>query len=136
MPDSLQTTEIASRVGVDITFNQLGVSVPSAIYLRGIPRFLDSKRAWYKSVAYSVAQLRHLLSVCYTSQFNRKVKEKDANSSAFFECGYSLLWHYAADWGCEDCVLRTFLIEIESLYNDLPYHNSIHGAMVCLRYTV
>ncbi|CDJ40036.1 3',5'--cyclic-nucleotide phosphodiesterase, putative [Eimeria tenella] len=84
----LFTTEIASRVGVDITFNQLG--------------------------------------------FNRKVKEKDQNSSAFFECGYSLLWHYAADWGCEDSVLRTFLIEIESLYNDLPYHNSIHGAMAIL----
>lgn len=79
-------SDVASRVGVDVTFNPLA--------------------------------------------FHRKVQANDANSSAFFECGYSLLWRYAADWGCEDKVLRTFLIEIEGLYNDLPYHNSIHGATV------
>lgn len=64
------------------------------------------------------------------SQFHRKVKDQDANNSAFFECGYAMLRRYSPDWGCNDLVLRSFLIEIEGLYNALPYHNSIHGAMV------
>ncbi|KAL8453504.1 hypothetical protein Emag_001877 [Eimeria magna] len=50
--------------------------------------------------------------------------------SAFFECGYALLRRHTDDWGCDDCVLRVFLVEIEGLYNDNPYHNSTHGAMV------
>ncbi|KAL8433691.1 hypothetical protein ACSSS7_003721 [Eimeria intestinalis] len=53
----------------------------------------------------------------------------DPCHSAFFECGYALLRRHTEDWGCDDCALRLFLIEIEGLYNDNPYHNSTHGAM-------
>ncbi|XP_026189905.1 uncharacterized protein LOC34622994 [Cyclospora cayetanensis] len=82
------SADLASRVGVDISFNPMA--------------------------------------------FQRQIQVHDAENSAFFECGYTLLSRYSADWGCDDRTLSYFLMDIEGLYNKLPYHNSIHGAMAIL----
>ncbi|CBZ49603.1 hypothetical protein NCLIV_000970 [Neospora caninum Liverpool] len=46
------------------------------------------------------------------------------------EVGYALLKSLAEGWSCEDIVLRNFLWRTDQYYQDNPYHNAVHGAMV------
>ncbi|PFH32418.1 3'5'-cyclic nucleotide phosphodiesterase domain-containing protein [Besnoitia besnoiti] len=49
---------------------------------------------------------------------------------ALIEVGYALLKPLVDEWSCEDLVLRNFLWRTDQHYQDTPYHNQIHGAMV------
>lgn len=66
------------------------------------------------------------LAVC--EQFERS--HSDGRSSVLLDAGTALLARVAADWGCEDVVLRNFLVQIDALYQKQPYHNAKHGTLV------
>ncbi|KEP64567.1 UNVERIFIED_CONTAM: 3',5'-cyclic-nucleotide phosphodiesterase, putative [Hammondia hammondi] len=51
------------------------------------------------------------------------------------EVGYALLKPLVEGWSCEELVLRNFLWRTEQYYQDNPYHNAVHGAMVAFMMT-
>lgn len=61
-------------------------------------------------------------------EFERSHGEE--NSSVLLDAGAVLLACVAADWGCDEVVLRNFLVQIDKLYQKQPYHNAKHGTLV------
>lgn len=61
-------------------------------------------------------------------QFDRS--HCDGRTSVLLEAGTALLARVASDWGCDDTVLRNFLVQIDGLYERQPYHNAKHGTLV------
>ncbi|XP_026189760.1 uncharacterized protein LOC34623673, partial [Cyclospora cayetanensis] len=54
----------------------------------------------------------------------------NGRSSVLLDAGTALLGRVASDWGCDELVLRNFLVQIDSLYQNQPYHNAKHGTLV------
>ncbi|KAL8453503.1 hypothetical protein Emag_001876 [Eimeria magna] len=54
----------------------------------------------------------------------------DGTTSILLDAGTALLSRVASDWGCEEGVLRNFLVKIDELYQEQPYHNAKHGTLV------
>lgn len=71
---------------------------------------------------------RVLQTVRVCDQFERAHGEE--HSSVLLDAGAVLLAYVAADWGCDEVVLRNFLIQIDRLYQKQPYHNAKHGTLV------
>ncbi|KAL8433690.1 hypothetical protein ACSSS7_003720 [Eimeria intestinalis] len=54
----------------------------------------------------------------------------DGTASILLDAGTALLSRVASDWGCDEVVLRNFLVQIDKLYQKQPYHNAKHGTLV------
>ncbi|KAL8447358.1 hypothetical protein Emed_004462 [Eimeria media] len=54
----------------------------------------------------------------------------DGKTSILLDAGTALLSRVASDWGCDEVVLRSFLVKIDELYQKQPYHNAKHGTLV------
>ncbi|OEH79698.1 hypothetical protein cyc_07785 [Cyclospora cayetanensis] len=54
----------------------------------------------------------------------------DGRSSVLLATNTPLLSSLASEWGCDESVLRGFLLHIDGLYQKQPYHNFKHGALV------
>ncbi|KAL8426595.1 hypothetical protein Efla_005172 [Eimeria flavescens] len=62
--------------------------------------------------------------------FNPLEFERAHGEGILLNAGTALLSRVASDWGCDNGMLRNFLVHIDALYQRQPYHNSKHGTLV------